>query len=115
MITTHFTAPFKKSKQRKGSNKSTHCQRSQAIKAIVALLRSKGLKAEGSAKTSKAFADVFADFSGKPLEVKVITKRLSPAQSQYRRAVENAGAYYVAVANAEDFRAWYQNSKSFRS
>lgn len=96
--------------QSKGSNKSTHCLHSQVIKEITTFLRSKGIKAEGSANNPKAFADVFAELFGKPLEVKLIAKPLSPAQSQYKRSVESAGAFYVVVTNTEDFKAWYRET-----
>jgi len=93
--------------QSQGSNRTTRYQKNHVINSILAFLRSKGLNVEGSAKSSKSFCDIMAVLSGKPLEVKVIAKMLSQTQSRYKRSVENAGAFYVAVTNAEDFMDWY--------
>ena len=92
----------------KGTKPSLLFQKSKVINSIVAYLRSNGLQADGSARTSKSFCDIMANISGKPLEAKVIAKRLSQAQSQYKRSIENAGGIYVAVTDAEESREWYR-------
>ncbi|MEI7423578.1 MAG: hypothetical protein WCK18_15855 [Prolixibacteraceae bacterium] len=114
MYHTNFISNVLFEKQGKGNKKQLR-PKTKAINSIVAFLRSKGLKAEGVAKTSKAFADVMATLAGKPLEVKVGARRLSPAQLNYKRAIDNAGGLYVVTTNAEDFKAWYRDRETVKN
>jgi hypothetical protein len=102
--------------QRKFSNKSAVSQKSQIIQQIAAFIRSQGWSVAGISPASsgnETYSDLLATIAGRPVEVLVGVRRLSPSQIRYKSSIQNAGGCYAVVADRNSFKSWYCSTFKF--